>query len=156
MAKEKKHIALDQIPKKDVYRTPEGYFESLPDQVLQKIDREDTGKERRLGEVSWKMIGYAAAASVVLLAVVFIGFQDNDDVRSPEDLLAEVSTSDLVQYLQYSELETYEIVESADPDNWEQPLEGAVNPKEPQFDEADMDLLYERYGVSPDENLQTF
>lgn len=158
MEEEKENTDLNKIPKKDLHQAPEGYFEALPDKILQRIDGEEKRKERKLGvQVSWSTIGYAAAASIVLLVAVLIGIRNNEnDAASAEDLLAEVSTSDLVLYLQYSEIDTYEIIEATDIDQLDQPLGRAEDLMEPQLDDADMELLYEQYGISPDENLQMF
>ena len=93
----------------------------------------------------------------MLLISVLIGFQDpKDDNLSADDLLAEVPTADLVLYLQYSEIDTYEIIEATDIEDLADPLGGAGDLAEPQLDDADMELLYEQYGISPDENLQMF
>ncbi|UII33234.1 hypothetical protein LVD17_05275 [Fulvivirga ulvae] len=158
MKEEKGNIDLNKIPKKDLYQAPEGYFEALPDNILQRIDEEENGKERKFGvQVNWKMIGYAAAASIVLLVSVLIGFQHpKDDTVSAADLLSEVPTADLVLYLQYSEIDTYEIIEATDIEDLADPLVGAGDLTDPQLDDADMELLYEQYGISPDENLQMF
>lgn len=158
MKEDKGNIDLNKIPKKDLYQAPEGYFDALPDKILQRIDEEENGKERKSDiQVNWKMIGYAAAASIVLLISVLIGFQDpKDDNLSADDLLAEVPTADLVLYLQYSEIDTYEIIEATDIEDLADPLGGAGDLAEPQLDDADMELLYEQYGISSDENLQMF
>lgn len=157
MAKGKKHIDFKDIPKKDIYQVPEGYFDSLPDKIYQRISESEERKTvPKGGEVNWKMISYAAAACITLLAVAFIIFQNGAASTSPEDLLAEVSSADLLAYLEYSEVDAYEIIESADPALWDQTLVDPVEALQPDFNEEDIDLLYELYGVSPDENLQTF
>lgn len=154
MSKEKPHINLKDIPKQEVYKVPEGYFDSLPGRVEQQITEEKNGRSVRF--TNWNMIGYAVAASISLLIVALIVFRKDPASHSAEDLLAEVSTSDLVAYLQNSEVDAYEIVDATHPDVWAEPLADSASWLKPKLNSEDMDLLYERYGVSPDENLQLF
>ncbi|MBL6446999.1 hypothetical protein JMN32_11810 [Fulvivirga sp. 29W222] len=156
MERDKRNIDLNKIPKKDIYTAPEGYFEALPDNVLKKIDEGDKGKEITL-RVNWKVVGYVAAASILLLVATLIGLQNNKTDRvSAEDFLAKVSDSDLVLYLQQSEIDAYEIMEVTDIENLGLTFGNTGDFIEPQLNDPDLELLYEQYGISPDENLQMF
>ena len=54
MKEDKGNIDLNKIPKKDLYQAPEGYFDALPDKILQRIDEEENGKERKSDiQVNW-------------------------------------------------------------------------------------------------------
>jgi hypothetical protein len=108
---EKKMKKLEDLDKKNIYSVPDGYFESLPDRIQSRIKAE---KESKNTIPLYRSIGYAAAAAIVLL-IAYIGifrtsFSNQEDHY--EALLDEVSTEQLVAYMEvYSEESYYEQVQ---------------------------------------------
>jgi hypothetical protein len=100
------------LPKKEVFREPEGYFGSLEGRIAAKID---TGKDRKIIHLntSLRWIGYAAAAMVVA-ALMWLGGLQMETKPTADDLLAEVSSEDLIAYLQADDIGWMEIL-AADP-----------------------------------------
>ena len=155
MSDKKPHIKLSDLPKRDPFEAPEGYFETLQSRIDARID---AGKPAKVIQVNWRYIGYAVAASVTLLIAVPVGGQfKSSQEPTVEQLLAEVSFEDCLAYLEETELELEidEILQATSSETWSEPLV-MPHPVDSGFqDEEDLDLLYERYGVTSDENLQT-
>tara|TARA_R110002124_G_scaffold57700_4_gene161280 strand:- start:6300 stop:6671 length:372 start_codon:yes stop_codon:yes gene_type:complete len=61
---------MEKFPKKNIFRTPENYFENLPDQILEK---------RKPKALQYYLSGMAAAAVVI---IGFFLFNTNDTVTS--------------------------------------------------------------------------
>ncbi|MEP1032148.1 hypothetical protein [Ekhidna sp.] len=93
---------LNNIDKKEIFKVPDGYFESLPLKIQQRIS--SSSKPERNGIPSWSL---ALAASFLLL-ITFV-FILPDNAPSPEQLLAEVSQDEIVAYLDQVELDEYDI-----------------------------------------------
>jgi hypothetical protein len=152
MAEKKPHIKLKDLSKKDPFQAPDGYFDTLQDRIDRRIGN---AKQGRVIQVNWRYIGYAVAASVTLLVAVLIGIRNPGEQRpTVEDLIAEISFDDCLAYLETSDIEIEEIVQGTPFDAWNEPL---VSPTESDsvVDESELDILYELYGVTSDENLQT-
>lgn len=62
---------MENLPQKDIFRIPEGYFEELPDKILTRHQKE---KSRSVAMV----IRYAAAAVVVIGIGLFALFNMNE------------------------------------------------------------------------------
>lgn len=90
--------------KKNIFETPEGYFDALPERLQERIRQ----KEQEKKVFSFPQWTYAAAASVLLLLVVGIFFfqpadQPAENIASEqniEQLLASVSEDEIIDYLQ--------------------------------------------------------
>lgn len=103
---------LDDIDKKNKFEVPEGYFEDLPMKIQQRIEQEKKSPQTIQLPV-WSM---ALAASILLiLSFVFI-FNENE--QSAEELLAEISQEELIAYVDYFDLDVYDIA-SAFPEDAE-------------------------------------
>ena len=145
----KKRITLDQISKKNFQQVPEGYFDQLPSMIQTKIDEESKVKTPvfTIG-FNWQT---AAIAASVLLILVFSGvFNTVDSSRSVEDILAEVSVDDIIDYLDYSEISTIEIVaeldiDEADIDAFLENDIQLLNSEE--FENMDELDLYQEFGI---------
>lgn len=152
MAEKKPHIKLSDLPKKDPFRAPEGYFDTLQEKIDARIGLEKKG---RVIQVNWRHIGYAVAASVTLLVAVLIGIRNPTEQRpNVEQMLAEISFEECIAYLEASDIEIDEIVQGTPLEAWNEPLVSPTGP-DSLIDDSELDALYERYGVTDDENLQT-
>jgi hypothetical protein len=144
--------SLSNIPKRNVFKTPDGYFDSLPGRVADRIQNK---KEAKVVSMPFNRmtISMAAAAVILLLIAVIFFIQQSDPQTSAEELLAQVSDEDCIAYLKTTDIEIEDILNNADPGVWEESFDADEHFQEP-FDEQDDELLYEKYGVSPDEDLQ--
>jgi hypothetical protein len=98
---------LEDIPKKEVFDVPEGYFETLPGMIQSRVSKQSAG-----GRPAWVFGLRYALPSVVLLAVAIFWFTRPDADRSPEGMLASVQTEELVAYLNDTDLTTDELLET--------------------------------------------
>jgi hypothetical protein len=153
MSDKRKSVIFKDIPKKDPFKAPKGYFESFPEKIQQSRQRE---KERELN-FNWKIIKYASAASVAILITFLIGYRNIPDRKTPEALLMEVSTADLLAYLELTEVELFDLPGSTNQELEDLPLMDSVNIiEEPDINEKDFMLFYERYGLTIDDNIMIF
>jgi hypothetical protein len=152
MAEKKTHIKLSEIPKKDPFKAPEDYFDTLQEKIDERIGLEKKGK---VIQANWRYIGYAVAASVTLLVAVLIGIRNPTEQKpTVEDMIADISFEECIAYLQTSDIEIDEIVQGTPLEAWSEPLVSPIG-SDSLIDDRELDVLYERYGVSADENLQT-
>jgi len=99
---------LEDIPKKEVFDVPEGYFEKLPGMIQSRVS-----KSSAIPRPVWVYGLRYALPAVILLAVAIFWFNRPGDDHSPEDMLASIQTEELVEYLNDSDLTTDELLEQA-------------------------------------------
>ncbi|WP_420319245.1 hypothetical protein [Ekhidna sp.] len=99
---------LDDIDKKEIFKTPEGYFKDLPLKIQTRIAEEKPARSIRTVP-NW---GLALAASLALI-VTFIFVLPKEQL-SAEELLASVSQDELIAYLGQLEIDEYDIASIAD------------------------------------------
>lgn len=125
---------LEDIPKKQVFDVPEGYFENLPGIIQARVASESKEK------YSLPVFSYAlryALPLVLGLALVIFWFNRDVEVTSAETILASIETEDLVAYLGDSDLSTDELLNNVVLDsNDVDEIEGAVY----GFEEIDADF----------------
>ena len=157
MGSDKEHKKISDIPKKDIFTTPEGYFESLQGRIDKRIAKKGKPEAKILGLPAErvKYISLAIAASVLLLMLFLPSRQSNPASPSAADLIAQISDQDCMTFLKNSDIEIDDMLSLAEPELWEDALDNIPNATD-SLDQGDLDLLYEQYGVSPDENLQMF
>jgi hypothetical protein len=131
---------LEDIPKKDFFSPPDGYFDSLPNRVQARLEKP---KQR----VSQPAFRYALQYALPMVALVTFGiFWYNQQQNKPtaETLLAAIETEELVSYLAEVELSCYEeLAEEAELDELDaNALEQAVYDQQWQEENID-DLLNE-------------
>lgn len=99
---------LDDIPKKNIFNVPDGYFDKLPTKIQSRIN-ESQGTERT---IYW-MRTLRLATSVILVLLVAGIFWYNQQGNSSDalKLLSSVDTSELISYLSDSDLLTEELLE---------------------------------------------
>ena len=113
---------LEDIPKKEVFNVPDGYFDKLPGIIQARVAKPE--KER---SPKWGFALRYALPTVVLLAVGIVWFNQTHKVVDAEQLLSSIQTEDLVAYLNDSDITTDELlaeVEWSDEDAKE--IEGNV------------------------------
>jgi len=96
---------LEDIPKKNIFEVPEGYFDRLPMNIQAKV--ETAGETHSLPV--WNLaLRYALPIAIVAIAMVYY-FKPTS--YQTEELLAEVSNEHLVAYLSESEINEHDLLE---------------------------------------------
>lgn len=154
MSSEEKDKNLSNIPKKDVFKAPDGYFDSLQERIDRRVQgKRPEGRVIGLPVSRVKYISLAIAASIALL-IIFLPSRQNDPASpSAADLISQISDEEALAFLRVSEVEIDDLLGLAEPELWDDAIEDAVPDTTNDLD-TDADILYEQYGVSPDENLQ--
>lgn len=103
-------MKLEDLPKKEIFDVPEGYFEKLPGTIQARI------AERKQSE-SRPVLRYAFQYALPLVTIITIGFlwfeNNSSNQSSTESLLAEIQTEDLITYLDNTDMSTDELLEHA-------------------------------------------
>ena len=102
-------MKLEDIPKKDIFNVPEGYFDKLPNTIQARI----ASQKSALNWSSPWMVTLKYAVPVVVLIVAGI-LWFGKPAQDAESILASIQTEDLVAYLDDSELTTDDVLESVD------------------------------------------
>ncbi|HBH22649.1 MAG TPA: hypothetical protein DDY13_04420 [Cytophagales bacterium] len=107
-------MKLEDIQKKNIYKVPDDYFDKLPGIIQSKVQKE------KLEYTSWWQVlrrpafAYAIPAMVVILTAAYVFLIRPDNTLQQEDILASVSTEDLIAYVEMSDMTTDEILEEID------------------------------------------
>ena len=103
---------LEDIPKKQVFDVPDGYFDSLPSRIQARISSRKSTHAFSLASFQWKY-----AIPVVLITAAGLFWFSKDSSATAENLLATIGTEDLMAYLEESDLSTDEILDEIDFDH---------------------------------------
>jgi len=140
-------MKLEDINKKNIYSVPDKYFDQLPKRIQSRVNEEKPVNWLSLNwSLSYKL---ALPVAAVLLMVFYFGNFNNQSKVDAGALLAEVSTEDIIAYLDYTDITTDEIVEVIDINEIELELY-KDSPMIEEFDEIgeeEMNFLYEEYGL---------
>ena len=101
-----KQIKLDDIEKKVPFEVPEDYFEQLTSLIQDKVYEKPKRQWIPTGQMKWAVYGILA---LILVAIVL--FYPNTPSPTSQDLLAEVSDQDLLEYLDLNGFSGYELVD---------------------------------------------
>jgi hypothetical protein len=96
---------LGDIPKKNIFEVPDGYFERLPLKIHGKVE---TAVETHSLPIWNLAIRYALPAIIVAVALIYY-FKPSS--YKTEELLADVSNEHLVAYLSESEINEHDLLE---------------------------------------------
>ena len=99
---------LENIPKKEIFKVPEGYFEGLPAKIQARIESANPARETSF--VFRYKLQYALPV-IALLAIGIYWFNISSQPKDVDALLASVQTEDLVAYLSESDLTTEDLLE---------------------------------------------
>lgn len=102
---------LEDIPKKNIFEAPEGYFDRLPGVIQARVAR-DT--ESRPSIAPFGLVVRYALPMLAIGLALFLIFRENDPAGMPEDLLATVSDEQLAIYLVESDFSTEELLDNLD------------------------------------------
>jgi hypothetical protein len=97
---------LDDIPKNHPFEVPDGYFDQLPGKIMSRIEGKKVRESNPYVRFS---LQYALPAMVLVVAALFY-FKPKATV-SPENMLASISTEELVLYLEQTDITTDELLD---------------------------------------------
>ena len=105
---------LEDIPKKDIFEVPEGYFDRLPGVIQSRIAEMNPVRQRSFYLAL--SLRYALPA-IILIAASFFVYQNYYTSQSTdaESMLASVGSQDLVDYLDDGDVSIEEILEDVNP-----------------------------------------
>jgi hypothetical protein len=102
---------LENIPKKQVFDVPEGYFENLPMKIQARISQEGAASEPSF--VFKYKLQYALPL-VALLAVGIFWFAPDQQPADIDTLLATIETEDLVAFVGETDISNYDLMENVE------------------------------------------
>lgn len=146
MDKNKKILKLEDLDKKKVLQAPEGYFDDLSADIVNKIKNDKS--QKTIAFSSSRHIFLSVAASLALLLVSWVVFRSvvNNESKG-EDFLASISDQEIIAYLEYEDLSSFDLSErvSVDSLNFQ---ENSVIPELDidEIDQYDLMELYEEIG----------
>jgi len=143
-------MKLEDIKKKNIYTVPDKYFDQLPTRIQSKVN-----EKKPVSWFSWDWkLSYKVAmpAIAVVLFVLFLVKPDSNINQDPGTLLAEVSTEDIIAYLEFTDVTTDEIIESVDLDDLDLNFyeDGPIIQEFNDINEEDLDYLLEKYDLMDD------
>lgn len=94
---------FEDIPKKDLFSAPEGYFDALPGRISARLEQ---AKPRETKTAFRYALQYALP--VVVIAVVGVLWFTKQEVTESESLLASIETEELISYLAEADDLSYE------------------------------------------------
>lgn len=101
---------LDDIPRQDIFRVPDGYFENLPSIIQSRVAAQES-RSFNLG------LALKFAVPVLLMGAVGLWWWKTPErIENPEQLIASVSSADIAEYLIYQEITPDDFLESIDYD----------------------------------------
>lgn len=98
---------LDDIPKKNIFEVPDGYFDRLPLKIQAKVETATTTHSLAVWNLALRY-----ALPVVIVAVALVYYFKPKSYQT-EELLAEISNEHLVAFLSESEINEHELLEIA-------------------------------------------
>jgi len=101
-----KRIKLDDIDKKAPFEVPEGYFDQLTLEIQSKVTPKQGPNWILLPQVRWALSG-----SFIILLVSVILLFPKSDTPTADQLLAEISDEDLIEYIDFTGITEYELIE---------------------------------------------
>ena len=103
---------LDNIKRENVHKVPDGYFDELPNRIQARIKAGSAQKSPVVYHMQpvWGL----TAAAAVLFIIGFLIFPTSPEVLSADELLSEVDSEALIDYLYSENISTEDILASVD------------------------------------------
>ena len=105
-------MKLEDINKDNIFKVPENYFEEFPDRLKERIA--ETKKIKTAPVISLRRIVQLAAAAVILFFAIYGIKQINNQPATIDQMLADISTEELINYLVESDMSTEELLADLD------------------------------------------
>ncbi|WP_185152670.1 hypothetical protein, partial [Fulvivirga aurantia] len=116
------------------------YFEDLPGIIQAKAVKQQ--KQPQL--IFVKSLKYALPALALICVIAYFGGFFSVETAEPQELLAEVSTNDLIDYLESTDITSDEILENIDLESLDLEF-GTESQITDDLNEEDLELLFEEY-----------
>lgn len=148
MKKNERKMKLQDIDKKEIFKVPDRYFEELPGRIQDRIHKKQP--EYQWMPVLNRAVKYAIPALAVLFVVLYFTIYDRavPQDKSYEAILEEVSTDNIITYLEYQDITTEEIIENIDVSAIDFEInEDAELFNEEEMDEETIDAIIEEYNL---------
>ena len=98
---------LDDIPKKNVFNVPDGYFDKLPTQIQSRIS-----ETPQTESFNWThTLRLATPVLLLLLIAGIFWYNQQGNSANAQTLLSSIDTSELVSYLSDTDYSTDELLE---------------------------------------------
>lgn len=148
-------VVFDSIEtsKKVPFEVPERYFEQLPSVIQNKTLESKKSKEVSFGfgrqHMKWALI---PAAIVIFIVGKIFFFSDSIATSNPDELIAQVSSQDLIAYLEMSDLSTDEIINTLNFEEIDLEFENTESDMldELNFSDEEMDDLLNEFSLETD------
>lgn len=109
-------MKLEDIKKKNIYSVPDNYFDQLPGKIQERVTTTPRSAFR-FTLSSGLALKLAGSAMAIMLLVFYFWAPTSDSHMTPEDMLAQVNTSDLIVYLETTDMTTDELLNEIDLNN---------------------------------------
>ena len=108
--KNKDRITLDSLPKVNIHKVPDRYFDELPGIIQSRVaEPPSTAESYSTLGMGWRLA--MAFAAFALIAVFAVLFQNGSyESSSASDLLADVPVEALIDYLETTDITAEEII----------------------------------------------
>jgi hypothetical protein len=97
---------LEDIPKKQIFNVPDGYFDKLPSRIQSRVSDQ---RSARMQPVLRYAMQYALPVLLVAAILFYFYRPSNPEAAS---ILASVETEDLIIFLQETDLTTDDVLEN--------------------------------------------
>lgn len=135
---------LEDIPKKQSFKVPDGYFEDLPMRIQARIETE---KPKSVVSFSYGKLALLYTLPIILIGIVSVVVWNNYAAKTEDPLVAleNVAAEQLVAYLENDEISADDILENASfsntmVDEMQQPYEG--------ISDKELDELANEYNIN--------
>jgi len=105
----KKKFNLEDLERKDIFAAPEGYHDKLAGRIQKRIAEQQVESKQPVYQLIPKKVYYAAASIAILIVAAIVMLRTPKETSSPQNILAEVSTDAMIEYLQMSDVGVTEI-----------------------------------------------
>lgn len=142
-------MKLEDIKKKNIYTVPDTYFDQLPTRIQSRVNE----KKPVFGfSFSWNLAFKVATPAFALIMILFyFGLKDGNSYESAEEILAQVSSQDLIAYLETTDITTDEIIEEMDFTDIELDFyeDGSII-QDIEMNNDNINTLLDEYGIDSD------
>ncbi len=103
---------LEDIPNQNIFEVPDGYFDLLPHQIMERVQRKKSFFELPALKLSLR---YALPVLILFLGLAY--FLTPTTHHRPEEMLSTISTEHLIAYLNETDISLNDLLEVANLDD---------------------------------------
>lgn len=102
---------LEEIGKDNIFKVPEKYFDELPMRIQSRIKTRN--EPALMPSFNWNLAVKLAVPAIMLIVAILLAVfvNKNETYKDADTILAEVSTEDMIAYLQASDISLDEILD---------------------------------------------